>query len=77
MIDQIETLKQTLKNGDYTCVISYQNDLYTSKERGVKPLLCGPNELTMLGLDALKDSVLIHVPVETVPGGVFLMKSDK
>ena len=39
MIDQIEILKQTLKNGDYTCVISYQNDLYTSKERGVKPLL--------------------------------------
>ncbi len=45
--------------------------------RGVKPLLCGPEELTMLGLDALKDAVLIHVPVETVPGGVFLMLSDK
>ncbi len=45
--------------------------------RGVKPLLCGPDELTMLGVDALKDSVLIHVPTEMVPGGVFLMQSDK
>ena len=45
--------------------------------RGVTPLLCGEKELTMLGLDALKDSVLIHVPSPTAPGGVFLMQSDK
>ena len=45
--------------------------------RGVTPLLCGENELTMLGLDALKGSVLIHVPSPTAPGGVFLMLSDK
>lgn len=28
-----------LKNGDYTCVLCMQNNIFTSTERGIKPLL--------------------------------------
>lgn len=33
------TAKEMLKNGKYTCVVLKGNDVYTSCERGVKPLL--------------------------------------
>lgn len=39
MINNLETLKQALQDNDYTCVISFADGLYTSRERGVKPLL--------------------------------------
>lgn len=41
--------------------------------RGVAPLLGAEGEPAILGLDALKDSVLIHLPSETVEGGLFFM----
>ena len=41
--------------------------------KGVTPILCGSGEFTILGVDALRDSVLVHVPAVEVPGGVFLM----
>ena len=40
--------------------------------QGVTPLLCERGEITMLGLDALKDSVLIHIP--GAPGTGFFMR---
>ncbi len=42
--------------------------------KGVTPLLCQPGErLTMLGLDALRDAVLVYVPVHNKPVGLFLL----
>ena len=41
--------------------------------RGIAPLLDSKGEPAILGLDALKDSVLIHVPSDTVEGGLFFM----
>lgn len=42
--------------------------------KGVTPLLCQPGEsLTMLGLDALRDAVLVYVPVQNKPVGFFLL----
>ena len=35
----IEKAKELLIQGDYTCVIMNDQEIYTSKERGVKPLL--------------------------------------
>ncbi len=35
----IQRAKAALKSGDYTCVLCKEKQLYTSKERGVKPLL--------------------------------------
>lgn len=40
--------------------------------KDVTPLLCERGETTMLGLDALKDSVLIHIP--GAPGTGFFMQ---
>lgn len=45
--------------------------------RGVAPLLGGKDEPAVLGLDALKDMVLIHMPSEQVEGGIFLMGKNK
>ena len=39
----------------------------------VAPLLCSSGELTMLGLDALRQSVLVHLPAADTPGGIFLL----
>ena len=41
--------------------------------KGVTPILCGPGEFTILGVDALRDSVLVHVPAVEIPGGMFLL----
>ncbi len=41
--------------------------------KGVTPILCARGEFTILGVDALKDSVLVHVPAEEIPGGMFLL----
>ena len=43
----MKELKNTLQGGDYTCVIALADSLYTSRERGVKPLL----ELLSSGTD--------------------------
>lgn len=40
---------------------------------GVAPLLGAPGEPAILGLDALKNSVLVHVPSSKVQGGKFFM----
>lgn len=40
--------------------------------RNVTPLLCERGEVTILGLDALKDSILIHIP--GAPGTGFFMQ---
>ena len=44
--------------------------------KGITPLLGQPGEPTMLGLDALKDSVLVHLPDDRLPGGIFLMAAE-
>lgn len=44
--------------------------------RGVTPLLGEKDEPAILGLDALKDAVLIHMPTDAVEGGVFLMGKE-
>ncbi len=41
--------------------------------KGVTPLLCSSEELTMLGMDALRHSVLVHLPAADTPGGIFLL----
>lgn len=38
-MNNIEKAKELLKNGDYTCVILKDATAFTSKDRGVKPLL--------------------------------------
>ena len=47
MINKLKELKNTLQVGDYICVIALADSLYTSRERGVKPLL----ELLSSGTD--------------------------
>ena len=44
--------------------------------KGVAPLLGAEGEPAILGLDALKDAVLIHIPSATVEGGQFFMVSQ-
>ena len=44
--------------------------------KGVRPLLCSSEELTMLGIDALRQSVLVHLPDPNTPGGIFLLAAD-
>ena len=39
MLDKVNDVKKTLLEGGYTCVIQTANQLHTSRERGVKPLL--------------------------------------
>ena len=41
--------------------------------RGITPLLCDKNEPPMLGMDALRGLVLVHVPTEDSPHGLFLI----
>lgn len=41
--------------------------------RGVTPLLCDSKEIPMLGMDALRGLVLVHVPSEETPHGIFLI----
>lgn len=41
--------------------------------KGVTPLLCNRNELPMLGMDGLRGLVLVHVPTEDSPHGLFLI----
>lgn len=41
--------------------------------RGVLPILCGDEAPPVLGMDALKDAVLVHVPTAESPYGVFLL----
>lgn len=41
--------------------------------KGVTPLLCPRGEFTLLGLDALRDAMLVHIPSERLPGGLFLV----
>lgn len=42
--------------------------------RGVQPILGKPGESALLGLDAMKDAVLIHLPAERSLYGVFFMQ---
>jgi hypothetical protein len=35
----LEKARSLLASGDYTCVICRENDVYTTRQRGVKPLL--------------------------------------
>lgn len=39
--------------------------------RGVQPILCAPQDSALLGLDAMKDAVLIHLPTEKTLYGRF------
>lgn len=39
MNKEIETVRQKLDDGEYTCVVMKDGEEYTSRERGVKPLL--------------------------------------
>lgn len=39
MKSDIEKARSLLKSGEYTCVIGSEDKIYTSTERGVKPLL--------------------------------------
>ena len=41
--------------------------------RAFQPLLCGEEELTMLGLDALEGLILFHLPGANAPGGDFFI----
>lgn len=41
--------------------------------QGVTPLLCGAAEKTMLGMDALRNQVLVHIPAENSATGIFLL----
>lgn len=41
--------------------------------KGVAPILCDKGEITMLGMDGLNGVVLIHVPQENSPSGLFLL----
>ena len=41
--------------------------------RGLKPIICGENGHPMLGMDGLKGVVLVHVPAEDSPHGLFLV----
>lgn len=40
---------------------------------GFTPLLCGADEGPMLGMDALKGQILVHIPTEDSPTGLFLL----
>lgn len=43
--------------------------------KGITPLLCSPQEKPMLGMDALRNQILVHLPAENSPTGIFaLMK---
>lgn len=41
--------------------------------KGVTPLLCDAKDVPMLGMDALQGLVLVHVPSEETPHGMFLI----
>ena len=36
-------------------------------------LLCEADESPMLGMDALKGQILVHIPTEDSPAGLFLL----
>ena len=38
-MNKLDFVRQTLKDGEYTCVVSVGDEVFTSRERGVKPLL--------------------------------------
>lgn len=40
---------------------------------GFTPLLCEADESPMLGMDALKGQILVHIPTEDSPAGLFLL----
>ncbi|MBR5194984.1 MAG: aspartyl protease family protein [Akkermansia sp.] len=40
---------------------------------GITPLLCDARDVPMLGMDALQGLVLVHVPSEETPHGIFLI----
>ncbi len=42
--------------------------------KGVKPLLCDTPEGAILGMDALQGQVLVHIPAENTPVGLFLLQ---
>lgn len=44
---ELEKAVQLLKNQQYTCVLVKNDMVYTSKERGIKPLLCCYKEQKM------------------------------
>ena len=41
--------------------------------RGLQPIICGESGFPMLGMDGLKGVVLVHVPTEDSPHGLFLV----
>lgn len=41
--------------------------------QGITPLLCGAAEKPMLGMDALRNQVLVHIPAENSASGIFLL----
>lgn len=41
--------------------------------QGITPLLCSPQEKAMLGMDALRNQVLVHLPSKNTPTGIFVL----
>lgn len=42
--------------------------------KAVAPLLCGADEHPVMGMDALQGQVLVHIPSEKTPAGLFLLQ---
>ena len=58
MSKDLEEAKKRMLDGGYTCVVQKDNQVYTSMERGVKPLLNWLDERTNLCGFSAADKVI-------------------